>query len=267
MRDLTGRLISTGLIGLALPVFFFCRTAPEFGQASTTLLPVNPAVTPPAMDTLAYVMGQFDPARHEWFVPVEKKYASREGMFLRKETWEAFVKMAKAAEGDGVELKILSATRNFISQKSIWEDKWTGKRLVEDGQNLALTTPDPVKRALKILQYSSMPGSSRHHWGTDMDLNALDNSFFAKGEGKKIYDWLTTHAGRYGFCQPYTAGRPVGYHEEKWHWSYMPVARPLTGFCERRLKNEMISGFLGAESAKQVDILQHYILGINQECR
>jgi len=267
MPELAGRLISTGLISLSIPVFFLCKTAPDSPQAPLPLKAARPSVSSPATDTLNYVMGKFDPGSNERFAPVEQKYASREGMFLRKETLEAFVKMAKAAEADGVELRILSATRNFTSQKSIWEDKWTGKRLVEDGQNLALTTPDPVKRALKILEYSSMPGSSRHHWGTDMDLNALDNSFFAKGEGKKIYDWLVAHAGKYGFCQPYTAGRPHGYHEEKWHWSYMPLARPLTGFCERHLKNEMISGFLGAETAKQINILQHYILGINPDCR
>jgi LAS superfamily LD-carboxypeptidase LdcB len=175
--------------------------------------------------------------------------------------------MYEDALKSGVTLKIISATRNFYVQKSIWEDKWTGKRLVEDGQNLALTTPDPVKRALKILEYSSMPGSSRHHWGTDMDLNNLNNDYFEQGEGKKIYDWLTKFAGSYGFCQPYSAGRPYGYKEERWHWSYIPVARPLTDFSKKSLKNEMITGFLGSESAAGIDIVNHYILGINEECK
>ncbi|NJK84501.1 MAG: M15 family metallopeptidase [Saprospiraceae bacterium] len=49
----------------------------------------------------------------------------------------------------------------------------------------AATTPNPQERALKILKYSSMPGTSRHHWGTDIDLNSFSNSYFEQGEGKK----------------------------------------------------------------------------------
>ncbi|MBK8672515.1 MAG: D-alanyl-D-alanine carboxypeptidase family protein [Bacteroidetes bacterium] len=30
-----------------------------------------------------------------------------------------------------------------------------------------------------------MPGSSRHHWGTEVDINALSNAYFSTGEGKK----------------------------------------------------------------------------------
>ena len=65
-----------------------------------------------------------------------------------------------------------------------------------------------------------MPGStSRHHWGTEIDIHSLKNGDFADGEGLKIYEWLTTHAEDYGFYQPYTAEQ--GYEEEeKWHWSY-----------------------------------------------
>jgi len=264
MKFFSGSLFSSGVMGLVIVLSFFCK------NSSTSIIPVSSYRTPDSIlisDTLSYVMGKFEPSTHKLFHAVELKYANRADMHLRKETLESFIQMYQEALKSGVHLKIISATRNFNTQKSIWEDKWTGKRLVEDGQNLALTTPDPVKRALKILEYSSMPGSSRHHWGTDMDLNALDNGYFEHGEGKKIYDWLNTHARQYGFCQPYTAGRPHGYKEEKWHWSFMPLARPLTDFSSRLFKNEMISGFMGSETAARIDIVNHYILGINQECK
>ena len=83
-----------------------------------------------------------------------------------------------------------------------------------------LEVPEPVERARMILTYSSMPGTSRHHWGTDMDLNKDNNGYFATGEGLKVYEWLQAHAHEYGFCQPYTPkgpNRPEGYNEEKWH--------------------------------------------------
>jgi zinc D-Ala-D-Ala carboxypeptidase len=124
----------------------------------------------------------------------------------------------------------------------------------------------PKDRALKILEFSAMPGSSRHHWGTDMDLNNLTNEYFDTSAGKKIYDWLTQHASTYGFCQPYSAGRTKGYHEEKWHWTYMPLSKPLTEFAKTHLTDAQIQGFLGSGTATSIEIVKHYILGISTLC-
>ncbi len=219
---------------------------------------------------IAFLMGQFNPISHSDFVEIPTSYANRKGMYLQKETLQAFAKMHEHAIRDSIHLVILSATRNFASQKSIWEAKWTGKRLVEDGQNLASTTPDPVERALKILRYSSMPGTSRHHWGTDIDLNHLTNEFFSQGEGKRIYNWLTLHAPTYGFCQPYSpkgVNRPNGYLEEKWHWSYLPLALPFTRMAMAGLRDSLIAGFLGSETAKNIKVVENYVLGINPNCK
>ena len=240
--------------------------------ADTTSIKKDTVVTAKAPDTLAipldleYIMGRFDPAKHPDFVIIPVKYADREGMYLRKDTYAAFLAMYEHALKDGIKLQIRSATRNFYAQKSIWEAKWSGARTIEGGENLAQTTPDPKERALKILRYSSMPGSSRHHWGTDIDLNNLENDWFSEGEGLKMYNWLKAHAHEYGFCQPYSAGRPYGYFEERWHWSYTPVSAKLTAYAKAHLKNNMIDGFLGSESAPMIDIVKHYVLGINQEC-
>ena len=220
-----------------------------------------------SIDTLDYVQGKFDPKGHPLFTLIPAEYASREGMYLRKETMNAFKQMAEAGKKAGLKFKIISATRNFESQKKIWEDKWNGNTLVEDGKNLAkLNWPDD-KRALKILEYSSMPSTSRHHWGTDMDINALDNNYFKKGEGKKWYDWMLAHAAEFGFCQPYTAGRPTGYKEERWHWTYIPVSKPLTEYCRINLKAANINGFEGAQVADKIKVVDNYVLGINRACK
>jgi len=124
----------------------------------------------------------------------------------------------------------------------------------------------PVNRALDILKFSSMPGTSRHHWGTEVDLNVLENKYYDNGEGKKIFDWMTEHAHSYGFYRPYTAGRTIGYNEEKWHWSYLPVSRIYTNFAKEYMKDRYISGFLGSETAVKISITKNYILGINPEC-
>jgi len=217
--------------------------------------------------TVDYIMGHFDPATHPDFVVVDIKYADRARLYLRKDTYEAFQKMYEHALADSIRLQIRSATRNFDYQKGIWEAKWTGEKLIENGENLAETTPDPKERTLKILRFSSMPGTSRHHWGTDIDLNSFENSWFEKGEGLDIYKWLKKHGPEHGFCQPYSAGRPYGYLEERWHWSYMPVSAVLTNLVKKELKNEMITEFMGSESAVLIDVVKHYVLGINEDCK
>lgn len=242
---------------------------PEQAVKKRIVAPVLSTISIDSTITLDYIMGKFDPVTHPDFVRVDPPYSDGNDRYLHKETWGAFKKMYEAAKKEGVRLEIRSATRNFAAQKGIWEAKWTGKRLVDGGENLAKTTPDPKERALKILRWSSMPSSSRHHWGTDIDINAFENSYFEKGKGLEEYTWLVEQGPRFGFCQPYTpkgAARPDGYNEEKWHWSYLPLAKKLSDQAQLRLKDEMIQGFEGASAAKKIGIVEKYVLGINKEC-
>ena len=256
--------------------------APESSDVRTE----PPTVAPPAgrpvaeteptvaVDTstfdLTYLTGKFDPAQHPDFVKVAPQYTDGDPYVLHQDTYAAFERMHAAARADGVVLTIVSATRNFNRQKSIWEAKWTGSRRVDGGENLAQTTPDPAARALRILNWSSMPGTSRHHWGTDIDLNALNNDYFATGQGLRVYEWLVANGPTFGFCQPYSpkghGGRAHGYNEEKWHWSYLPLAKQLTHLAQTQLQDHQIDGFLGAETAPQIRVVERYVLGINPDC-
>jgi LAS superfamily LD-carboxypeptidase LdcB len=215
-----------------------------------------------------YIMGKFDPAAHKDFVLIPRQYRDNAVRYLRKDVMKEYAKMAAAAQRDGVKLVILSATRNYEAQKTIWNNKWKGKTILDDGTK-ASDIVDPVKRARKILLYSSMPGTSRHHWGTDVDLNALNNAWFEKGEGKKLYNWMQKNASSYGFCQVYGAKgnqRRAGYEEEKWHWSYLPQARLYSEEVEKKFKNEMISGFEGAHTATVIDMRTNYMMAIDPAC-
>ncbi len=215
-----------------------------------------------------YLMGKFDPNTHEDFSTIEQKYASKAGMRMRTDAYQQFIAMYNAAKKDGINLRVISATRPFHHQKSIWEAKWNGKRAV-DGEMLPAEMESKIK-AKRILRWSSMPGTSRHHWGTDIDLNDLNNPYFESGTGKKIYDWLSANAATYGFCQVYSEKgdlRPYGYEEEKWHWSYLPVSRQLTNLYKANLDNTDITGFTGSETAEMIDIKTKYVLGINPDCQ
>ena len=162
-----------------------------------------------------YLMGKFDPSTQENFVVVRAEDSiSGYKMYLRKETLDAFLEMQNAADKDKIDLKIASATRNFDYQKNLWNNKWTGAVLV-GGKNLAKSIPDGMERFEKILEYSAVPGTSRHHWGTDIDINNANPEYFETEQGEKIYNWMKENAREFGFCQPYTqksTARPEGYN-------------------------------------------------------
>ena len=248
---------------LFIATFLSCSSTEQ--QASIAQpLPVTADTTKPYQApeiTNEFLTGHFSPSSHPDFVTVGAPYSNKPGMMLQKEVFDAFKKMYDAAKKDGIALHIISSTRTFEQQKNIWEGKWT--RFAD--------TKEPVDRAKRILEYSSMPGSSRHHWGTDMDFNDLNNpSFEGKGAHAKVYEWLSTHAATYGFGQPYTPldkERPHGYHEEKWHWSYLPLAKKYRETYLKNIKNSDITGFKGAETATSIQVVEHYVGGVSKNCQ
>ena len=220
------------------------------------------------VNTKDYLLGKFDYTNDTSFALIPSKYSRITKQYLRKEVLKHFIDMAEDARKDSVNLYILSATRNFDEQKRIWNDKWTGKVLVFR-KNLALIK-DTVNRAKEILKYSSMPSASRHHWGTDVDLDAFNNLYFKRGQGLKIYNWLVKNARKYGFCNPYNEKgklRDSGYEEERWHWSYYPIANDCIERYFEEVTYEDIKGFLGSGTAKEIGIIKNYILTINSDCR
>jgi LAS superfamily LD-carboxypeptidase LdcB len=219
----------------------------------------------------AVLTGRIRFADHpEHFIKVDAQYCNQP-MYMHVEAYKAFKEMHAAAKKDGVNLTILSAARNFESQKGIWERKWE-----------ANAGKDSMSRAQQILLYSSMPMSSRHHWGTDIDLNSLDNNYFKSGKGKKEYDWLVQNGHKFKFCQVYTenendktcAGKEVnsnvkreGYQLEKWHWSYMPISSKFFENYNKLVNHSMIKGFKGSELASRLKIKEHFVGGIADTCK
>jgi D-alanyl-D-alanine carboxypeptidase len=214
----------------------------------------------------SYLLGLFNPERDARFekIPPEYSSGSGNGAYLRKETLQAFSNMRKAAKKDGVLLIIVSATRNFERQKAIWENKWNGNTLVE-GKNLSLLK-DSLEKAKIIMRFSAMPGTSRHHWGTDIDLNNVEDYYFDTPEGKGVYKWLVANASKFGFCQPYTskiATQRTGYEEEKWHWSYLPLSSILLNQYVSSISGKDVKGFQGSTSFTSLKVMTHYVEGVS----
>jgi len=212
------------------------------------------------------LLGKIDPTENDMFAQIPPYMASSSNMYLRVEAKEAFVSMHKAALGDGVNIKVISAFRSFDHQKRIWEEKWHGKvNRHRHYRNIG----DHLKRCRAIMAYSAMPGTSRHHWGTDIDINSLSNAYFETAAGKKLYNWMQDNAHKYGFCEPYSAKgtlRQTGYEAEKWHWSYQPLASQFLKEYINQISYTDIKGFAGSDMAVQLKAIEHYVLGISTHC-
>ena len=96
----------------------------------------------------------------------------------------------------------------------------------------ALDEPAAVEA---ILLWSALPGASRHHWGTDVDVvdrsacppgyrpQLMTAEFAPRGIFAKLDGWLAANMGHFGFFRPYTRDRG-GVLPEPWHLSYAPVS-------------------------------------------
>lgn len=206
-----------------------------------------------------YLLGDIDPVHAPGITRVPASISDR-AMFGQQDAVQALISLSSAATHDHIRLIVLSAFRSYHDQKTIWDDKWAGRTLV-DGNKLDQTVPDADERTEKILQFSSAPGMSRHHWGTDFDFNALNNEYFEAGEGARVYAWLQSNAPKFGFCQVY-GEQPI---VEKWHWSFMPVAKK---YLEQYPPMAAINRMPNVSSAKASDALyvRSVIAGFGNNC-
>jgi D-alanyl-D-alanine carboxypeptidase len=210
------------------------------------------------------LLGQIDQTKHVGFTQLPLECCDEDVHFLRKEVVEAWMRLYEAAKRDGLDLKVISSTRNFDRQKQIWENKWSGRTLT-NGRNLAEGNLSAEEKASLILRFSAMPGTSRHHWGSDLDINSLEESYFDEERGKKEYEWLCRNAGKFGFFQPYTSkgtDRNTGYEEEKWHWSFAPVSVPFLEAYKKQIAYTDITGFEGFDTAASLNVIENYVIGI-----
>lgn len=151
----------------------------------------------------------------------------------------AFRALRDEAATAGFDLRIVSAFRDYATQLRIWNDKATGKRPLLDDRSrpLEFASLRPEQIVFAILRWSALPGASRHHWGSDIDVvdgRAMPEGYKvqlvpaeveAGGLFAPLHDWLDGALPRFGFFRPYAEDRG-GVSPERWHLSYRPVAEP-----------------------------------------
>jgi LAS superfamily LD-carboxypeptidase LdcB len=178
-----------------------------------------------------------------------------------------FLSLRRAALREGIDLYAISSFRDFARQLTLWNGKYSGERPLLDaaGAQLDAKSLAPRERIEAILLWSALPGASRHHWGTDLDLveraptaggyriKLTQDEFAPGGPFARLNLWLAENAPRFGFFRPFQGVRS-GVQPEPWHFSFAPIAEK----ARRRLSPRILRDAIAAAPllGKQV-VLEH----------
>ena len=145
---------------------------------------------------------------------------------LLHEAYLKFKQMQNDAKKESIEIEIVSGYRSYEKQKDIWNNKYN-----KNFENGILG----IKNINRIIQYSTLPGTSRHHWGTDIDI--IDKRFVPKGDllieknytengiYSQLFYWMKKNSKKYGFYLVYDdSPKRKGFKFEPWHYSYKPLS-------------------------------------------
>lgn len=193
-----------------------------------------------------------------------------------------FLRLQRDAAADGFDLQIISAFRDFDRQLKIWNLKVSGQRQLIDDQErpLDFASLSPSQIVFAILRWSALPGCSRHHWGTDIDVydaktqkaedvKLIPSETIGEGPAARLHDWLDQKINSnsaYGFYRPYSTDRG-GVSPERWHLSYYALSRrfleaySFTIFKKNILESDLILKEVVLEKAEE--IYQRFMMNID----
>jgi LAS superfamily LD-carboxypeptidase LdcB len=199
---------------------------------------------------------------------------------LHYEAVTSLLAMRDAAAESGIDLVVVSGFRDFDRQVLLWNRKWRGERPLYDraGRPIDPATLDEAGRVEAILCWSAIPGGSRHHWGSDIDVidaaamppgyhvELVPAEYAPGGVFQRLTPWLDLNMHRFGFHRPY-AGAGCGAGVEPWHLSYAPVSQPALEDLALPVLRRAIAGsdMLGRERVLErlPEIYTRFILAVD----
>ncbi|MBF0785389.1 D-alanyl-D-alanine carboxypeptidase family protein [Muribacter muris] len=194
--------------------------------------------------------------------PLSDKHA------LQPEAVTAFLALQQAAKQAGFNLQPASTYRDFERQKMIWNAKFNGERKVHDDHGCAIEFRrlSDWQKSQAILRWSAMPGASRHHWGTEIDIFDPDLlppdqplqlepwEYQTGGYFQQLTNWLLVNSETFGFYFPFLEQTDKHIGQEPWHISYFPLAEQY----ERSFTAEILqTAWQGEEIAGKACLLAH----------
>jgi len=194
-------------------------------------------------------------------------------VLLEKETFKAFEKMRNAAMRDGIKIKIISGHRDFERQTLIWNSKF-----IKFTKEFKLKPDEAIN---EIIRFSTIPGTSRHHWGTEIDIidedfknennPLISEKYESGGIFYKLKKWMDLNSEKFGFYLTYTNDEQrKGFEYEPWHYSYKPISKNLLEELKKNDISKIISDLeiMGKEYFTK-EFIEKYIneniLGVNKE--
>lgn len=204
---------------------------------------------------------------------------------LHPRSGEALRAMRNEARLAGIDLSVVSAFRDFNRQLAIWSSKFNGQRPLLDRAGAEIDRVELYESALyesalidAILIWSALPGASRHHWGSEIDVldaaalepgaraQLVPEEFAAGGRFERLNGWLESNMERFGFFRPYATFRG-GVQPEPWHLSYAEVATPALQVLTVDVLREAIeeADMPGQQTvlARLPELYQTYVLAID----
>jgi LAS superfamily LD-carboxypeptidase LdcB len=200
---------------------------------------------------------------------------------VHKAAASALLGLVEAARDDGLDLNIVSSFRGFTRQTEIWNAKFSGKRRLLDRESREIDRARLNEQTLidTILIWSALPGASRHHWGTDVDV--IDCASMPEGYIPQLVQrefepgavfggleaWLSENLRRFDFFRPYTTDRG-GVMPEPWHISYAPISVPALQRLTLDVLTDAIaaSEMLGRESVllRLPELYERYVRWVDE---
>ncbi len=171
--------------------------------------------------------------------PVDSdEFVCIDGYVVDRAVVPAYTKLKESLAKDGFSLRLESAYRNFEKQLSIWNRKASGQLKLLDAAGIPMERPEDEEQLMyAILTWSALPGASRHHLGTDLDVvdgNACPAGYEVQltpaecdGMFAPFHQRLTELMdadNAFGFSRVFVPGRGK-IQPEKWHIAHLPTSR------------------------------------------
>lgn len=189
------------------------------------------------------------------------------GARTHRDVVEPFLGLRHDARREGFDLRILSGFRGFEHQLSIWNRKVSGELAVLDSgaRPLDIRTLSERDLVFAILRWSALPGASRHHWGSDLDvydaaakpdgyeIELVPEEVRSDGMFGPLHDWLDVRMAAddaWGFYRPYDEDRG-GVAPERWHLSHAPIAAEYLA----RLTPEVLRAVVAGADMRLKDVV------------
>ena len=185
---------------------------PPQGDGSDYGVPIVSTLTSDDGNLLVLVNKEYTVGRDYYptdMVDIDGSLSTNQNLKVKRDAYDAYLKMLKDAQAEGLNFCICSAYRGFEAQESLYYNSLSanGKEYTD-----------------KMFAY---PGRSEHHTGYAIDVTSASMNWGLSQNYADYPDgaWIAEHCDEYGFIIRYPKGKEdiTGYMYEPWHIRYVGV--------------------------------------------